>query len=130
MQTRTVYTVKELLGKTLQTVKRGTYRNEQALLFVSGSDAYVMYHEQDCCEAVWLEDIAGDLLYLTGTPILMAEERTCHHEENEGSQTWTFYVFGTVKGYVTLRWIGESNGFYSEEVEFVKITDIENFIEG
>jgi hypothetical protein len=29
-----------------------------------------------------------------------------------------------IKGYVTLRWLGESNGYYSEEMHFVKSTDI------
>lgn len=74
-------------------------------------------------------DIVGDREDVIGTPILLAEEVT-HENDNpedikvpeyQDSFTWTFYKLSTIKGSITIRWYGESNGYYSESVEFTKI---------
>jgi hypothetical protein len=84
----------------------------------------VFFHSQDCCEHVRIEDIVGDLSDLEGVELLKAEEthnlfdiiRNIDKEFDE-SGTWTFYKFATRKGYVDVRWLGESNGYYSESVD-------------
>lgn len=113
----------ELLGKTLTEISKD---NDSITFMTSEGVMYKMFHDQDCCEDVRIEDIEGDLNDLIGSPILQAEESTNSTDtfgkiEYPDSFTWTFYKLATVKGYVTIRWLGESNGYYSESVDFVKM---------
>jgi len=117
-----------LLGKTLLKCERSEDKDgDDGIQFETADEKYVMLHYQDCCEGVYIEDICGDLVDLVGSPILLAEESSNQDDEppegqgGEGSYTWTFYKLATVKGSVTIRWFGESNGYYSEEVDFVKV---------
>lgn len=84
------------------------------------SDGYVcrFYHEQGCCEAVYVEDVNGDWNDLIGNIIVVADERSERGNEDYGTYTWTFYTFRGVKGSVDVRWSGSSNGYYSESVDF------------
>jgi len=115
--------VNVLLGKTLTHIEKS---DDQIMFVVSDEEKYRMYHSQDCCEYVEIEDIEGDLNDLIGKPIIQAEEVTYENEnpsdvpvkEHQDSFIWTFYKFATIKGYVTIRWYGESNGYYSESVDF------------
>ena len=105
-----------LIGKTLTEVTRCgseiTFKTEDG-------KSYMMHHQQDCCESVYLEDLCGDLEDLVGTPILRSEEVDNKFKYTDYSvQEWTFYKISTIKGDVTLCWHGESNGYYSIAVNF------------
>jgi hypothetical protein len=110
----------DLVGKTLTQIIVSPDRDLITFTDDNG-DKYEMYHSQDCCESVSVEDIVGDLNDLLNTPILAAAESSSSSDYDESS-TWTFYNLATIKGYVTIRWYGNSNGYYSESVDFVKTT--------
>lgn len=115
----------ELLGKTLTeiVVTKDKFREDDSIVFVRDDGVkYVMFHDQDCCESVSIEDITGEISDLIGSPILMAEEASDGPQPDEdGDQQWTFYKLATVNGYVTIRWYGSSNGYYSTSVDFVEV---------
>ena len=122
---------KELLGKTIVDIEGAEKNNDMIKFTCSDGTRYLMYHEQDCCESVFIEDICGDIETLIGTPITMADEANSYNDESlnlggldkyDDSYTWTFYRLATIKGYVNIRWYGTSNGYYSESVDFVEMS--------
>lgn len=103
----------ELKGKTLEAILR---KGDEVYLQTTDGQTYRLYHEQDCCENVYLADVSGDPADLLGEEILVAEERSESGGEDEGSFTYTFYNLQTMRGDLTLRWNGSSNGYYSMSV--------------
>lgn len=117
---------KDLLGKTLTAISPCKKGDDSITFFTADGFMWKFQHDQDCCECVLVEDICGDMSDLIDSPLLQAEETSsCDPEPYGGSDsfTWTFYKFATIKGSVTIRWLGESNGYYSEKVD-LKVTPL------
>lgn len=115
----TIEIFKNMLGQIMSDV----IDNGDELIFKNiNGKTYKFYHDQDCCENVCIEDICGELSNLIGSPLLIAEQIDNKDEPkcDAESYTWTFYKFGTVKGTVTVRWLGISNGYYSEGVSYIQ----------
>jgi len=110
-----------MLGAVIKSIQGAAGEREMAF-FADDGRVFRFLHHQDCCENVNIEDIAGDLDDLVGSPLVLAEvvsnEDNSERGYNDDSHTWTFYKFSTIKGSVTVRWLGESNGYYSESVDF------------
>lgn len=91
-----------------------------------GKSAF-FYHSQDCCESVDLNDFEFSGVSFEGAKILSAEISTNQGDEDSDNKpceysesfTWSFYKIKTDKGELWMRWLGESNGYYSESVDFV-----------
>jgi hypothetical protein len=110
--------IKDMVGKTFTRVYGGVGDGE--MVFENDTERYVFTHDQDCCECVDINDVVGDISDLEGVPLLMAEEVSGYvgpEPEYADSYTYTFYKFATIRGYVDVRWLGESNGYYSESVD-------------
>ena len=110
--------IEDMVGKVFTSVTQ----DGREMVFANDTEKFKFYHYQDCCESVYIESVVGDLSDLVGEPLLIAEEVSGEiPEAKEGeygeSRSWTFYKFATRKGYVDVRWLGESNGYYSESVD-------------
>lgn len=110
--------ISNLVGQTLIRVQAG----DELIRLETRENRYEMYHQQDCCERVYISDICGDLQDLVGAPILFAEEvfdgnKGTEKEIYGGTSTWTFYKLSTIKGDVTISWFGTSSGYYNESVD-------------
>lgn len=120
----------DLKGQILKDIFVSDDKKEIDFKTIEGN-SYRQYHDQDCCEEVYIEEIIGDLQDLIGDPLLIAEEIIFPQNEApagvakediyDDSFTWTFYKLATIKGSVTIRWFGGSNSYYSESVDFDEI---------
>jgi hypothetical protein len=112
--------LRSMVGRTFVRVEGSVGSGEMVFVDQNG-ERFVFTHFQSCCESVDINDIVGDLEDLVGEPLLIAEEVQgevpADAEDEYESYTFTFYKFATRKGYVDVRWLGESNGYYSESVD-------------
>ena len=121
----------ELEGKTLISIvvnnsvtSRKTVADSVVFTVDDGS-YFEMYHDQDCCEDVSINDINGDINDLLNTPILLAEKNS---NSSESEIEWTFYKIRTIKGTVDIRWVGYSH-YYAIGVSFYKMEEESVYLE-
>lgn len=103
-------------GKKISHINGLSKDNEEVVICFEDDSLLYFYHEQDCCENVWLEDFELSGKDLDGSTLLDVISVTEDGETEWGTYTWTFYTVQTTKGELWMRWNGESNGYYSEQI--------------
>lgn len=118
----------KMKGQTIVEITGMKEGSERVCLISKEGNKLELWYEHDCCASCDIAQVDGDPLDLLGSPLVMCEEVTGEsigadenlnadgepHGEWHDSHTWTFVKFATIYGYVTLRWYGSSNGYYSE----------------
>ena len=107
-----------IIGKTIKSVEGLEEYSGRVTITLDDDSTLSMFHYQDCCESVSLVDW-GDTNSdeLVGGIVVLFEKCTKDGDPTYyGSQQYTFYKLNTTKGDITMRWVGESNGYYSVSV--------------
>ena len=110
------YAISAIVGLTPTII---TQTEDRLIFTFTDGRMFKFWHGQDCCETVEIDDVNGDWSDLIGNPLLVADERVNdNNPERYESSTWTFYTFRSINGSVDVKWVGESNGYYSEHVDY------------
>ena len=111
-----------LVGEVLDSVDIDREEN-QILLTTRSGRKFLVYHEQDCCETVAISGQDGNFDKLIGKPLIEARDIAVDTSEEaiDSSQTTTTLVFRVDDQTVISRWVGDSNGFYSESVDIAEL---------
>ena len=109
--------IDKMLGREVAEVKGLEQYSDEVHIIMTNGDVFTFHHIQCCCENVSLEEfiVTGEL---KGT-IHRAYESSEAKESGQygGTETWTFYRIETMQGSLYMRWVGSSNGYYSEAVD-------------
>jgi hypothetical protein len=115
----------EQLDLVNETLTHIDVAKDEVLLTTKSGRQIRLYHSQDCCESVLLEDIEGNIFSLIGAALTRCETQIEKDQppkpEWNSSWTRTKFIFSTDSDTVILKWIGESNGYYSESVDIQEV---------
>lgn len=101
--------------------------DNEVLFTTESGKQYKMYHQQDCCERVWLiGDFNKVLKSLVGKKIERvdvkyydgAEYASEYDDYSSTISEFTFIVNGNTE---VVKWFGNSNGYYCEKAELEEV---------
>ena len=102
--------ISHLLGKMVESITLNDDKTELTIV-CKGGYRYLMMHEQDCCESVWLDDLDGELSDWQNVTVLEASESASLADSTE--MQWTFYRLACNLHSLCLRWCGSTDSVYS-----------------
>lgn len=111
--------MRSLVGETLVSID---VSDDSILLKTESGREILLEHRQDCCESVGILDTNGEWKNLIGRPLLEFSHDEDDWPEASESGTLTTFTFRVNDATVINRWVGESNGYYSESVDLREIT--------
>jgi hypothetical protein len=111
-----------LVGEVLDAVDIDREK-DQILLTTRSGRQFLIHHEQDCCETVEIVGQDGCFIRLVGKPIVEAREIAIDttKDDSYGTETTTTLIFRVDGETVISRWVGDSNGYYSESVDIAEL---------
>lgn len=91
-------------------------KTDESLTLITDLRTYEIYHEQECCEQVWLADVGDlDLEEILNEELIGFDRFVSKGKvRNDDYGTFTFITVRTNKDSYQLRFCGTSNGYYSE----------------
>lgn len=108
-------TIRALEGRVVNGVQ-GLHVGSEEVVFVCDDGTRIKtYHKQDCCGTVELCEYDGECGGLVSDAIESTQDTS--KEGGHYSTTATFYSIASEHGHLHLRWLGTSNGYYSERVD-------------
>lgn len=112
-----------LIGHTITEIQH----DDSSVTITTDKGKCRLEHQQDCCETVNLEKVIGNPQDLVGQTIIVSEEDVPKdpewHSGNYESHTWTMFKLSSQTHTVEFWFLGVSNGYYSESVSFIDLTD-------
>jgi frataxin-like iron-binding protein CyaY len=108
-----------------QLVKFIDVSGDSIMITLEDGTKYYFDHQQDCCENVSIYDWKGNYHDLVGKKLLYIDSDNDDFIDEtkdiylDYSNTCTTIKFVTDENTVISRWIGSSNGYYSESVDLM-----------
>ena len=110
--------LKSLVGEVLSHVDE----SDGDLLLTTQSGRQIrFYHDQECCESVYIEDQDGEWHELIGKVLTNVSESSDFSDDDLDCVQKTEFAFTADDTTVVSKWHGESNGYYSTDVSIREI---------